>query len=79
MNATRGVPSARSERTGVSRGASGAYSLRTFYDNRSGERMERDPTVDWLAHLSEGDWFDAADFCAMMHRFRKATDSYGAL
>jgi len=36
-------------------------------------------TVDRLAHLSEKDWFDPKDFCAMIHRFRKATDSYGAL
>jgi hypothetical protein len=36
-------------------------------------------TIDWLAHLSEKDWFNAQDFCSMMHRFRKATDSYGVL
>jgi hypothetical protein len=36
-------------------------------------------TVDWLAHLSEKAWFDADDFFAMIYRFRKATDSYGAL
>ena len=36
-------------------------------------------TVDWLAHLHEKDWFDANDFCAMLHRFRKATGSYGIL
>ena len=36
-------------------------------------------TVDWLAHLSEKAWFNPADFLAMMHRFRKATDSYGAI
>jgi hypothetical protein len=36
-------------------------------------------TVDWLAHLSEKGWFDAADFCAMIHRFREATDSFGGL
>ena len=36
-------------------------------------------SVDWLAHLSGKAWFDAADFCAMMRRFRKATDSYGAI
>jgi hypothetical protein len=35
-------------------------------------------TVDWLAHLSGKDWFDAKDFCAMMTRFRRATDSYNA-
>jgi hypothetical protein len=33
-------------------------------------------TVDWLAHLAEKQWFNAEDFCAMIHRFRKATDSY---
>lgn len=27
-------------------------------------------TVDWLAHMSEKDWFDAADFCALMGRIR---------
>jgi hypothetical protein len=32
--------------------------------------------VDWLAHLSEKSWFDAADFCTMIHRFRKATGSF---
>jgi hypothetical protein len=36
-------------------------------------------TIDWLAHLHEKGWFDADDFCAMMERFREATDSYGAL
>jgi hypothetical protein len=36
-------------------------------------------TIDWLAHLNEKAWFDANDFCDMMHRFREATDSYGAL
>jgi hypothetical protein len=25
-------------------------------------------TVDWLAHLSEKEWFEAKDFLAMMHR-----------
>jgi hypothetical protein len=36
-------------------------------------------TVDWLAHLHEKHWFDANDFCAMLDRFREATDSYFAL
>lgn len=36
-------------------------------------------TIDWLAHLHEKPWFDANDFCAMLHRFRKETDSFGAL
>jgi hypothetical protein len=36
-------------------------------------------TIDWLAHLSEKEWFDPHDFLAMIHRFRKATDSYGGL
>jgi hypothetical protein len=36
-------------------------------------------TIDWLAHLSEKPWFDANDFMEMVHRFREATDSYGAL
>jgi len=36
-------------------------------------------TTDWLAHLSEKGWFDPKDFCKMLHRFRKATDSYFAL
>jgi len=42
-------------------------------------RFFRSPatTVDILGHLSEKPWFDAPDFCAMMHRFREATDSYG--
>jgi hypothetical protein len=34
-------------------------------------------TIDWLAHLRGKDWFNANDFCEMMKRFRKATDSYG--
>ena len=33
-------------------------------------------TVDWLAHLSEKEWFNAKDFVQMMWRFRKATESY---
>ncbi len=35
-------------------------------------------TVDWLAHVHEKgvDW---KNFMDMMHRFREATDSYGAL
>jgi len=36
-------------------------------------------TVDWLAHLSEKDWFDANDFCRMLRRFRQATQSFGSL
>jgi len=36
-------------------------------------------TVDWLAHLHEKSWFDPDDFCQMMHRFREATNSFGAL
>lgn len=28
--------------------------------------------VDWLAHMSEKGWFDAKDFCEMIHRFRDA-------
>jgi hypothetical protein len=34
-------------------------------------------TIDWLARLSEKKDFDAKDFCAMMHRFRETTGSYG--
>ena len=36
-------------------------------------------TVDWIAHLSEKHWFNPEDFCTMMHRFRKETDSFGGL
>jgi hypothetical protein len=36
-------------------------------------------TVDWLAHLAEKAWFDADDFLSMIHRFREATGSFGAL
>lgn len=36
-------------------------------------------TVDWLAHLSEKSWFNATEFCDMMERFRRATDSYFCL
>jgi hypothetical protein len=36
-------------------------------------------TTEWLAHLSEKRWFDPKDFFEMIHRFRKATDSYFAL
>ena len=32
-----------------------------------------------VAHLHKKPWFDANDFCAMIHRFRKETDSFGAL
>ena len=32
--------------------------------------------TDWLAHLSEKDWFDANDFCRMLYRFRKAMKWY---
>ena len=35
--------------------------------------------VDWIAHLHEKAWMDANDFAAMMHRFRAATNSFGAL
>lgn len=36
-------------------------------------------TIDWLAHLQEKNWFDANDFCVMMHRFREATGSFSSL
>jgi hypothetical protein len=36
-------------------------------------------TVDWLAHLHEKAWFDANDFCAMLHRFRASADCYFCL
>jgi hypothetical protein len=36
-------------------------------------------TTDWLAHLSEKGWFDSQDFFEMLHRFRKATDSFGGI
>jgi hypothetical protein len=36
-------------------------------------------TVDWLAHMREKDWFDANEFCDMLHRFRAVTDSYGVI
>jgi hypothetical protein len=36
-------------------------------------------TIDWLAHLHEKSWFDPSDFCQMIHRFREATISFGAL
>ena len=42
-------------------------------------RFFRSPaaTVDWLAHLSEKNWFKPADFLKMLHRFRAATESFG--
>ena len=48
------------------------FKIRDFFKSPSA-------TVDWIAHLSEKSWFDPADFCAMIHRFRIATDSFGAL
>lgn len=33
-------------------------------------------TTDWLAHMDEKTWMDWKDFMSMMHRFRKATDSF---
>lgn len=35
--------------------------------------------VDWMAHMHEKSWMNWSNFMEMMHRFRKATDSYGAL
>jgi hypothetical protein len=45
------------------------------------ERFFHSPeaTLDWLAHLSEKNWFDAEDFVRMMHRFREATGSFCSL
>ena len=36
-------------------------------------------TVDWMAHMNEKTWMDWSNFMNMMERFRKVTDSYGAL
>ncbi|MBX9661561.1 MAG: hypothetical protein K2X00_23625 [Nitrospiraceae bacterium] len=36
-------------------------------------------TTDWLAHLDEIAEMDWHSFMSMMTRFRKATDSFGAL
>lgn len=35
--------------------------------------------VDWMAHMQEKSWMDWKNFMEMITRFRKATDSYGAL
>ncbi len=36
-------------------------------------------TIDWLAHMHEKTWMSWTDFMDMMNRFRKATNSFGAL
>jgi hypothetical protein len=48
------------------------FEIEDFFKNPSS-------VVDWLAHLSEKEWFDAEDFLSMMHRFRQATESYFAM
>lgn len=35
--------------------------------------------VDWLAHMHEKSWMDWKNFMNMIHRFRDATGSLGAL
>ena len=35
--------------------------------------------VDWMAHMQEKSWMDWNNFMEMMNRFRKATNSFGAL
>lgn len=45
------------------------FEIVRFFNRPSG-------TVDWLAHLHRKVWFDAKEFTAMMHRFRKATSSF---
>jgi len=43
------------------------------------ERFFQSPahTINWLAHLSEKNWFDPDNFFEMMTRFRQATNSFG--
>ncbi|MGE0557838.1 MAG: hypothetical protein AB7O69_06155 [Burkholderiales bacterium] len=36
-------------------------------------------TVDWLAHLHKKSWVQWPEFMDMMHRFRKATESFNKI
>jgi hypothetical protein len=50
-----------------------------YYAKISNFFKSKSATIDWLAHLSEKPWINWNDFMSMMHRYRKATNSFNCL